>query len=143
MTDLFDPNPNLRSATEWRSHLSDLVVSLSKHTNINFNPTSWWIHDDCEGDLSSCNCVDIYGVVNTALQLEAYGVVCISVNFGEAVWASADILLFGNGHRIRGSNELDLVLYIYQPNGWISKGWILDENYEWESYLTADRWKDD
>jgi hypothetical protein len=91
----------------------------------------------------SCNCVNIRGVVNSALRLEACGVVCITVNFGEAVWASADVLLYSSGKRVFGPDRKEIVSLLYRPNGWVSQGWMNGECGEWEDYPTDARWRPD
>jgi hypothetical protein len=141
VADLLDPNPGLRTEAEWRELLGGLVTSLSRFCGIEFTPTSWYTGDDKPGYASSCNCVNVRGVVNAALRLEACGVVCISVNFGEAAWASADVLLFSGGERVLGPRG-SLVLLVYEPTGWVSRGWVIDDYGEWESHATDARWQD-
>jgi hypothetical protein len=138
---LFDQNHDLRTEAEWRELLGDLVVSLSAFCGIDFRPTSWFTHDDRPGYASSSNCVNIRGVVNPSLRLEACGVVCISINFGEDVWASADLLLFSDGRRVSGPDGLDLMLLVYRDDGWISPGWTADDSGEWKSHDTDERWR--
>lgn len=143
MADLLDPNPGLRTEVEWRALLGGLVTSLSHFSGIEFAPTSWYTGDDKPGHASSCNCVNIRGVVNAALRLEACGVACISVNHGEAAWASADILLFSGGRRVLGPDGSDIVHFRYQPGGWYGLGWVNGERGEWElkTYPTDARWQ--
>jgi hypothetical protein len=139
---LFDPNPGLRSKVEWRRILSGLVETLSVFSRVEFEPTSWLIRDDDPaGNACICNCVNIRGSVNAALQLDACGVVCITINLGEAVWASCDLLLFASGRRVCGPDKADLVFLSYGEVGWVSKGWMVDENGEWESHITDAWWR--
>jgi hypothetical protein len=139
VADLFDPNPGHRTEAEWRELLTGLIVSLSQFTSIEFRPTSWYTSDDIPGYSSSSNCVNIRGVVNPALRLDACGVVCISVNFGESAWASADLLLFSGGQRVVGPGEL--MLLVYEQHLWMSRGWVGDAYGEWESHTTDARWR--
>jgi hypothetical protein len=138
VADLFDPNPGHRTEAEWRELLTSLVVSLSQFTGIEFRPTSWYTSDDIPGHASSSNCVNIRGVVNQVLRLDACGVVCISVNFGESAWSSADLLLFSNGQRVVGPGKL--MLLVYEQHGWASRGWVGDVYGEWEAHTTDKRW---
>jgi hypothetical protein len=137
--DPFGPNPGHRTEAEWRHLLSELVKSLSAHTGIRLVPTSWFV-DDQPGYASAGGCADVRGVVNAALRLEACGVVCVSVNFGEPAWASADILLFSGGRRVVGPGGLVLVSLVFRLDGWSSQGWVADEYGEWESHSTDARW---
>ena len=140
MRGLLDPNPTRRSEAEWRQLLSGLVASLSAFTGIRFEPTSWFVGDDRPGHACASNCVNVRGVVNPALRLDACGVICVTVNFGEAAWASCDLLLFAAGRRVRGPGGLDIAFLPYSENGWVSRGWVVDENGEWESHTTSVRW---
>lgn len=142
MPNLFDPNPGHRTEADWRDLLSELVSSLSQFSGIKFVPTSWYTRDDEPGHASSSNCVNIRGVVNATLRLEACGVVCISINFGEAVWASADLLLFSGGQRLIVPGGLEVVAMVYRLEGWSSHGWVTDAYGEWESHDTDARWQD-
>ncbi len=142
MRSLFDPNPGHRTEADWRELLAGLVGSLSQFTGVRFAPTSWYTGDDQPGHRMSSNCVNARGGVNPALRLEACGVVCITINFGEAAWASADVLLFASGRRVLGPGGLGLVSLVYHPAGWVSQGWVADEYGEWESHQTDARWQD-
>jgi hypothetical protein len=122
MSQLLDPNPGFRSEADWRQLLRALVESLSLFTGIRFKPTSWLVRDDVPVYASVCNCVDVRGVVNPAFRLDACGVVCITVNVGEAVWASCDLLVFASGQRVRGSDGEDFVCLSYSDEGWSSLG---------------------
>lgn len=143
MRGLLDPNPRPRSGAEWRQLLGGLVESLSGFTGIRFEPTSWFVGDDRPGYACACNCVDVRGVINPALRLEACGVVCVTVNFGDAAWAACDLLLFVGGRRVCGPGGLGLVFLPYGEEGWSSQGWVIDENGEWESHTTDARWGGD
>jgi hypothetical protein len=138
---VFDPNPGCRSEAEWRRMLGGLVESLSTHTGIRFAPTSWFIEDH-PGHASAGGCVDIRGPASLALRLVACGVVCISVNHGEAAWASADILLFSGGQRVLGPEAGEVVRFQSTPSGWVDHGWVFGECGEWEEqqYPTDARW---
>lgn len=142
MESVFDPNPGHRPEAEWRRTLGALVESLSVHTGIRFAPTSWFIEDH-PGYASACGCVDVRGAVSPALRLEACGVVCISVNHGEAAWASADVLLFSGGRRVLGPDSREVVRFRYTPHGWVDDGWVIGECGEWEleTYPTDARWQ--
>jgi hypothetical protein len=113
MSGLLDFNPALRTADEWRGLLAGLVESLSAHVGRPFQATSWFIHDDRPGYASSCNCVDIRAMLIGPLALEACGVICVTVNFGEAAWARYDLLLFASGCRIKGPRGMDLIALNY------------------------------
>lgn len=139
---MLDPNPSLRSEAEWRLVLIGMVDALSAFSGIKFEPTSWSVGDDRPGFASACNCVNVRGSVNSALRLDACGVVCVTVNFGEAAWASCDLLLFASGQRVRGPEQADLVYLSYGDVGWVSKGWMVDENEEWASHITDEWWTD-
>ena len=143
MESVFDKNPGCRPEAEWRRMLGELVESLSAHTGIQFAPTSWFIEDH-PGYASAGGCVDIRGPVSPALRLEACGVVCISVNHGEAVWASADVLLFSGGRRVLGPDAAEVVHFRYTQDGWSDVGWVNGECGEWEQrqYPTDARWQD-
>lgn len=141
MEGVFDSTPGNRPEAEWRRMLGGLVDSLSAHTGIRFAPTSWFIEDH-PGHASAGGCVDIHGSISAALRLEACGVVCISVNHGEAAWASADILVFSDGRRVLGSDSREVVQFQYTPDGWSDIGWVNGECGEWElnTYPTSRRW---
>lgn len=141
MNQLFDPNPGLRTADEWRGILSKLVTSLSSFLGLEFEATSWFVHDDRTGDLSSSNSVDIKANIPVSLSLQMYGVLCLTINFDEAVWVSCDLLLFASGHRLLGSQGMDLIEVTYDERGWTNRGWIIDANYEWEAYSDNSRWE--
>jgi hypothetical protein len=138
---VFDKNPGHRLEAEWLRMLGGLVESLTAHTGIQFTPTSWCIEDH-PGYASAGGCVDVRGPVSPALRLEACGVVCISVNHGEAAWASADILLFSDGQRVLGPDNREVVQFRYTPNGWVNNGWVIGVCGEWEleRYPTDTRW---
>jgi len=138
--EVFDPNPRHRPEAEWRRLLVGLVESLSAHTGITFAPTSWFIEDH-PGDASAGGCVDVRGCVSTTFRLEACGVVCISVNHGEAAWASADVLLYSGGRRVFGPDGSEIVHFRYNPDGWADLGWTNGECGEWEGYRTDARWQ--
>jgi hypothetical protein len=140
MRHLLDPSPRLRSEHEWRRLLGGLVESLSASTGIRFEPTSWFVRDDPPGHASVCNCVDVRSVVNVALGLDACGVVCVTVNFGEAAWVTCDLLLFAGGNRVRGPDGLDYAFCSCSEDGWSSPRWVLDDTGEWESHTTDERW---
>lgn len=142
MEAVFDKNPGCRPDAEWRRMLGVLVESLSAHIGIRFAPTSWFIEDH-PGYAHSGGCVDIRGPVSPALRLEACGVLCISVNHGEAAWASADVLLFSVGRRVLGPDASEVVRFQYTRNGWVDHGWVRGECSEWEvdTYLTDARWQ--
>jgi hypothetical protein len=139
---VFDPNPGHRTEAEWRQLLCQLVGSLATYTGIRFVPTSWFIEDHA-GHASAGGCVDIRGPVSSALRLDACGVLCLSVNHGEATWASADILLFSGGRRVLGPDAREVVHFRYTPNGWTDHGWVRGECSEWEMdmYPTDRRWQ--
>lgn len=141
LSNLFDVNPELRTALEWRHILSELVVSLSSFMGLDFEPVSWYVKDDKAGDLNSSNSVNIKAQVHVGLALQVCGVLCLDINFldinfGEAVWASCDLLLFiASGHRLTSSHRKDLITLTYfDEQGWQNQGWTSDANYEWESH---------
>lgn len=142
MEAVFDSNPGGRPEAEWRRLLGGLVESLSAHTGIAFSPTSWFIEGH-PGHASAVGCVDVRGAVSPALRLEACGVVCISVNHGEAAWATAEILLFSGGRRVLGPDGSEVVHFRYNPDGWLNVGWVNGECGEWEAgqYPTDARWQ--
>lgn len=138
---ILDPNAGHRSSSQWQHELGDLVSALSASTGIEYRPTSWVVEDDRPGFACACNCVNVRGSVNTALELDVCGVVFITVNFGEEAWASSDLLLFAAGRRVRGPGGTDLVHFSYTSEGWVSKGWMTDDNGEWESHTTDEWWE--
>ncbi|AWM35586.1 hypothetical protein GobsT_67390 [Gemmata obscuriglobus] len=142
MESVFNKNPGYRPEAEWRRMLGGLVESLSAHTGIRFAPTSWFIEDH-PGYANSGGCVDVRGPVSPALRLEACGVVCISVNHGQAASASAAVLLFSGGRRVLGPDAQEVVVFRYTPNGWVDHGWVCGECGEWEKgqYPTDARWQ--
>ncbi len=140
MNSLFDTNPGLRSSDEWRDLLTQLVSSLSTYLGVQFHPTSWFVHDDLAGYASSCNCVDITAMLHQDLGLLVNGVICITVNFGEAVWVSCDVLLFGARQRLRGPHGTDFIALAYTDSGWSSSGWVVDDTGEWKSDDDDARW---
>ena len=140
MNSLWDKNPALRSSGEWRDLLTQLVSSLSSFLGVEFHPTSWFIHDDRAGFASSCNCVDITATLHEGLGLVVNGVIGISINFGEAVWVSSDLLLFGAQRRLRGAHGTDFISLAYTASGWNSSGWVMDDTGEWESHDDDSRW---
>lgn len=142
MESIFDPNPGCRSEAEWRRMLGGLVESLSAHVGVRFTPTSWFIEDH-PGYASSGGCVDVRGPVSPALRLEACGVICISVNHGQSVRASADVLLFSGGRRVFGPGGSEVLRFQFSPDGWSDHGWVDGECGEWEvgPYPTDARWR--
>ena len=136
----FDPNPGHRTETEWQCLLHRLVEELSAYAAVPFMPTSNFV-DDTPGHASASGCVDVRGTVSAALRLDVCGVVCVSVNFGEAAWASCNLLLFSGGRRVFGPDGLGLVSLAYTPEGWSSRGWVADDYGEWESHDTDARWQ--
>lgn len=140
MHGLLDPNPGPRSEAEWRLLLVGLVESLSAFTGIRFEATSWFVRDDTAGHASASNCVDVRGVVNAALRLTACGVVCVTVNFGEAAWASCDLLLFADGRRVPGPDGRTFLFLSYGEAGWSNQGWVGDDTGEWGPHDTPMRW---
>jgi hypothetical protein len=120
--------------------LGELVASLSTFLGVQFEPTSWFIHDDQPGHASACNCVDVRGIVSPAFQLYACGVICISINFGEAAWVNCDLLLFAGGSRVRGLQGHDLLVLPYSETGWSEAQWVSDETGEWQSHVNEARW---
>jgi hypothetical protein len=67
--------------------------------------------------------------------------VCVTVNFGEAAWASSDLLLFSAGQRVRGPEGADLAHLSFDGIGWITHGWVADDHEEWESHATDEWWR--
>lgn len=142
MSTLLDPNPPRRSAAEWRPLLAALVESLSTHVGVAFRETSSFIRDDQPGHASACNCIDIRGTISAAMGLDACGVVCVTVNFGEAAWAGCELLMFAAGRRLTGPAGTDVVSLGYDGKRWAG-GWWADENGEWESHTDDARWQDE
>jgi hypothetical protein len=142
MRGLLDPNPGLRSEGEWRRLLGALTESLSRFSKIRFGPTRWIVKDDQPGFASACNCVDVRGVVNPALRLDACGSVGVTVNFGEMAWASCVLLLFADGRRVRPVSGGDYLHLTFSEDGWSNCKWIGDDTGEWESHTTDCRWKE-
>jgi len=140
---ILDPNPGLRSVRQWQELLGGLVASLSACIGIDLTPTSWVVRDDEPDHACACNCVNVRGVVHAALRLEVCGAVCVTVNFGEAAWASCDLLLFAAGQRARGPGGLDIVFLQFSAAGWAGEGWVVDENGEWESHTTDEGWSEE
>ncbi len=141
MQSVFNENPGHRTEAEWRQMLLDLMESLAAYTGIGFAPTSWFI-DDHPGHASACGCVDLRGCISQSLQLDACGVICISVNHGEAAWVLADVLLYSNGRRVHGPDGTEFVSFHYRADGWSSQGWMNSEcgEWKWEYYDTDARW---
>lgn len=140
MIGLLDPNAGYRSEAEWRRLLSDLIASLSAFSGIQFEPTSWFVRDDQPGYASACNCVDVRGVVSPVFRLDACGVVCVTINFGEAAWVTCNLLLFSCGSRVRVSEGGDLMVLPYTNAGWSDPEWAPDLTGEWESHTSNMRW---
>ena len=142
MEEVFDPNPGHRQESEWRRLLGVLVESLSAHTGICFAPTSWFIEDHA-GHAHAGGCVDVRGSLSPALRLDACGVICISVNHGEAAWVSAVVLLFSSGRRVLGPDNREVARFRYTTGGWADDGWVTGECGEWEEerYPTDKRWQ--
>lgn len=140
MKRVLDVNPGLRSEAEWREILAGLVESLSAFTGVRLAATSWLVEGDWPGHASACNCVNVRGTLHPALRLDVCGAVCVTVNFGEAAWASCDLLLFAGGRRVRGREGADIHFLSYVDTGWTSHGWVADDNGEWESHSTDEWW---
>ncbi|MEZ4439182.1 MAG: hypothetical protein R3B72_08840 [Polyangiaceae bacterium] len=138
---ILDVNPPQRTEAEWRGVLEHLVSELIETTGVGFQATSWYTESDREGHESSSNCVNVRGTVSDVLRLAACGVVCVSVNFGESVGVSADLLLFSDGARVLGPDGKEMVSMLYDGRGWRSQGWRRDGNGEWESHTTDARWR--
>lgn len=142
MEAVFDANPGHRTEAEWRRLLGELVQSLAAYTAIEFTPTSWFI-DDQPGHAHAGACVDVRGVVSSALRLNVCGVVGVSVNHAEAAWVIACLLLFSDGQRVIGPDGFQFVSMTYRVEGWSTFGWVADEFGEWESHDTDARWSSD
>lgn len=141
MNNLFNVNPAVRTADEWRKILFELVLSLSLFLNLEFEATSWFVNDDQPGYANSSNSVDIKAIVHSGLGIQVCGVLCLDINFGEAVWASCDLLMFTlGGKRLLGEHKKDLIVVTYDDRGWNNWGWAVDGNFEWESYIDNSRW---
>jgi hypothetical protein len=140
MENLLDANPPLRSADQWNSILSALVASLSSSLGVAFQPSSWFVRDDIPGYASASNCVDVWATLSERLAVQICGVICVQVNFGEAVWVICDLLLFANGHRLRGPKSMDVIRLAYTGQGWVLHGWGADDYGEWEGHTDAARW---
>lgn len=141
VADLYDITPGLRTESQWRVILSELVESLSVATSTEFRPTFWHTTNDVAGHASASNSVDIQTVLHESLAVTASGVVCVTINFGERVYVSADLLLFCLGKRLTGPGALDYIALEHGEVGWRSRGWVVDENGEWELHSTDDRWR--
>jgi hypothetical protein len=140
MHSLLEASPPLRTADEWRRLLSDLVTSLSSFLGLRFQPTSWFVHDDVPGHASCCNCVDVWGALSEGLSVQVGGVICVTVNFGEAAWGTCDLLLFAGGRRLCGPEGADLIRLSYNQRGWVIHGWCADDYGEWQAHNEAARW---
>ena len=134
-----DPNPPRRTAVEWRDCLEELVLELSDFTSVQL-ATSWWrVQDDAPGAASASNCVDVRGKLSETFDITVCGVLCVTVNFGEVVSISCDLLLFVRGKRVTVSDGA--VIFLRRDHdGWRNLGWCVDESGEWELHEDESRW---
>lgn len=134
MTAFDDPNFR-RSPSEWRSVLLDLLEKLGAQAHLKFTTVSDWV-GQVSGKFSS-SCVDIRAVVDQQTCLSVCGVLCVTVNYGESVYVSAELLQFVEGKRVRPG---EFMVYQYAKERWSDCEWSLDANGEWESHSSEARW---
>ena len=142
MSNLFNTDPLMRTQEQWRALLIDLVTSFSSFIGYRFIPVSWFVEDDQPSHASTCNCVDDIGSIDDLIDLQACGTICISINYGEAVWVICDLLLFSKNQRIKGKKGMEVLTFRYGPEGWVYHGWVNDEYGEWEAHIDNSRWHD-
>jgi len=135
-------NPTPRRATaDWRAVIDYLAAEMAAFFGREVRVVDFWVNDE-EGHASSSACSRVTIVLSEQLDLLLYGSMCISINHGEAVGISADLMFFCEGKRL-GAHRLskrhsDLVILVYERGAdgqdrWRSCGFTIDEFGEWES----------
>ncbi|WP_148215687.1 hypothetical protein [Acaryochloris marina] len=139
---LFDCSRNLKNPEQWRATLATLRQELSEFLECPLVTTSSFIenqHLDCASYEVS---LDVIAQVNNSTNLQYGGVICLLINYDEAVYIDAFFLPFVHQRRIFSyENKLDVLSVNYAiDDGWNNPRWDIDAYGEWESYLNMDRW---
>jgi hypothetical protein len=133
---VFDVNRR-RSEAEWRVVLEALAGALSGLLQRDVVIAGVSAEDDNDGYASWGATAYIRILLSRLPLLEWSGTISVTVNVGEIVMISSDLLLFADGIRIRGPAGGDLFhLAFTEDQAWVSRGWMPDENGEWEAETT-------
>ena len=130
-----------------------LCSSLSDYIKLPVVLVDCWT--DNEPDNKSWSiCSRIRVPISEVLRTSFIGSLCISLNRGEKVWISADLLLFAGGDRVEahslgeneGSDVITLVLEKFPESDgmwtnigkWKSTGLICSDDMGWESWQSSE-----
>ena len=139
---IFDTSRRKRSRDEWRDLLEKLRLELADFLRCELAPTDETLD---EQDLTSASFqagLDVLATVNEAADLHFGGVICLTLNYEEAVYVRAFFLPFAGGTRLVTQNQSsDVLTLTYSPEqGWGKLSWQHDSFGEWESYTDMARW---
>jgi hypothetical protein len=139
---LYNPPPH-RTQEDWKTALEYLVTELSAFLKHEIQIDDYWI-DDEKGHASSSICSRVTVFLSQELDLLLHGSLCMSINHGESVGVSADLMGFLEGKRLglhkrhASSRYLDLIILVFKRDSfgrgrWVNHGFTTDEFGEWES----------
>lgn len=138
----FDCSRNLKNPEQWLANLATLRQELAEFLECPLITTSSFVENQYLDCASYEVSLDIIAEVNNSTKLQYGGVICLLINYDEAVYIDAFFLPFVNQRRLFSyENKLDVLSVNYSiDGGWNNSRWDIDENWEWESYLNMDRW---
>ncbi|MBL8741983.1 MAG: hypothetical protein JNK04_12840 [Myxococcales bacterium] len=123
-----------RSQSEWRVLLADLAGSLSRLLQREVLVVEFRAENDDATFASWGAAADVRVVLARVPRLEAFGTIMVTVNVGEIVMISADLLLFVDGVRLHSPRSGDLYHFGFSADReWTPAGWQLDAAGEWET----------
>jgi hypothetical protein len=142
LEDIWDAAPPPRGEDVWLSLMTQLAASLSDAAGVQLQPGPLFtaLHEPCSG-ISLAVTGHIHGPLGVALQ----GQISVTINHGENVQISADLLLFADGRRVRihGPTSSAGELYVFVAHRsdarttWEPLGFVDDEWGEYEAVMSA------
>jgi hypothetical protein len=144
---IWDADPEFRSHSDWALLLDGLRGSLSDFLGLPVVVLDYWT-DNSPEDRSWSICSRIRVPISEQLRSYFVGSLCISLNRGEAVRISADLLLFAGGARHAGhplgkDKGKDVIVLNFVPHPcsigrWAAPILEADGNAEWEAFQTME-----
>ena len=138
---LFSPAKQKRTQADWLVLLTKLKNELAIFLQMEIDIVGVFIPEQDLEYASYGVALDIIVKKDISKNEEYGGVICISMNYEEAVWIDAFLLEFHN--KKRAEEHLGEVLSINfdQTKGWNDMRWQMDEYGEWVSYKDMSRWE--
>jgi hypothetical protein len=145
--EIWNENPEFRSHFEWGLILESLRGSLAEFLDLPVTMVDYWT-DNGADDRSWSICGRIRAIVSEPLRSCFVGSLCMSLNRGESVRISADLLYFAGGvrhaaHPLSKDKGKDVFVlnFIQHPcsiGRWTGPVLEVDGYAEWEAFQTIE-----